>query len=434
MKKIKITLIFIFIALPLFFLNDRAKADVSINGSIQTHNRFNINESEIDYNQNTFSLRFEYSLENYHLFANPELKLTGASDTKRLSDLQAVERVSPYSLSLNEAYLDIYEFILKAIDVRIGKQIIVWGTADKIGPTNNICPNDFSDILDFGNKLGVNSLLMNFYISDFTLSMVYIPSFTPSLLPQGGIAEMAGITPGNTNNVYLPQNKIGRSSQAALKFGWNMFNYDFTLSYYYGRYNLPVIYRVDFTPPHSIDNTDSKFPKVQVVGFDFSGSIFNMGLWGEAGLFIPEEVITTTYINEIEYSTNTAIKDSPYLRYVIGTDYTFTNGLYYNIQFVHGFDTEMGKDNLGDYIVGRIEKSFFNDKIKIIPITLILTTNDWDNVKDNYGIGYIPQIQHFPYDNLELDLGVAIIDGKGDNIMSNQKENDEIFIKAVVNF
>jgi len=435
MRSFRTILIFIFTtAFLLSSRNTIIRADVFVNGSIQTDNRFYLDNGNIDYNQNTFSLKFEYGSDNYHLFANPELKLTGVPDIDELSCLQSSENIFPKSLYLNEAYLDIYEFIIQNLDVRIGKQIIVWGKADKINPTSNICPDDFSDIFRFGEKLGVNSLLLNLYISDFTLNMVYVPVFTPSLLPGGGIAEMAGISLGKNNYIQEPQNTIGKSSQLGVKFNWFIFNYDFSLSYYYGRSTLPVIYKVDYSSTGSIDSTHSKFPKLQVIGFDFSGSLFNMGLWGEAGLFIPEEVITSLYIDKTKISEEKTIKNKAYLRYIAGTDYTFTNGLYYNLQFVHGFDTEMGKDNLNDYLIGRIEKSFLNDKIKILPVTLILTTNDWDNIGENYGICYIPEIQYFPYDNLELDLGVSILGGKGNNILSNQKENDELFIKAKVSF
>jgi len=158
-----------------------------------------------------------------------------------------------------------------------------------------------------------------------------------------------------------------------------------------------------------------------------------MGLWGEAGLFIPEKTVTNTYVNDALYASTT-ILDDIYVRFVLGTDYTFRNGLYYNVQFVHGFDSEIGKEYLNDYLITRIEKSFFYDKIKILPLTLILATGNLGNIAGNYGIGYLPELQYFPSDNLEIDIGALLIGGKDDNLLARLKDTDSLFLTVKVSF
>lgn len=430
--------------LTFLFCASVTAADLSISGSIQSETWAKFNNGEILNNTNKFSLNFELGTDTYRLFAGPELKILGFPDTAETSDLQNTEKVFQTSVDLREAYLDMYGFIIPALDIRVGKQIIIWGTADKINPTGNLCPSDMSDTFDFGEKLGVNSILMNLYISDFTLGLVFIPVFTPSLLPRGEVFDsfmpeippIPGTTTGDAaHNIYTPGTAIDESFQAGAKLSAFLFNYDFSLSYYWGRYSLPVMYRIDLTldGPTTDITTKSDFPRVHVVGFDFAGSIFDMGVWGEAGLFIPEKVVANTYVNTT-LSASTTVLDDIYVRFVLGTDYTFKNGLYYNIQFIHGFDSEIGKEYLNDYLITRIEKSFFYDKIKVLPLTLILATGDIGGIAGNYGIGYLPELQYFPADNLEIDIGALIIGGKDDNLLARLKDTDSLFLTVKVSF
>ncbi|HEX29698.1 TPA: hypothetical protein ENG04_06420, partial [Candidatus Poribacteria bacterium] len=122
-----------------------------------------------------------------------------------LADLQRFERdrATPWSIDLKEAYLDVYSFLIDNLDLRMGKQIVIWGTADRINPTSNICPDDLEDVFDFGEKLGVNSIKASLYWSvgetDLTLTGVFVPVFTPSILPlpewTAGLMENQGINP-----------------------------------------------------------------------------------------------------------------------------------------------------------------------------------------------------------------------------------------------
>ena len=110
------------------------------------------------------------------------------------------------------------------------------------------------------------------------------------------------------------------------------------------------------------------------------------------------------------------------------------NGLYFNVQFVHGIDYEIGKDNLNEYLITGVEKGFFNGKIKILPLTLILSAGNFSEIAGNYGVGYIPQLQFFPADNVEIDLGGLILHGEGGNLPARLKDMDSLFLTVKVSF
>ena len=433
MKRKSIALLLVVISSSLFIASF-AFGEVSVNGSIETENGLIFRTSELQNNMNTLSVKLEYGSERYHLFANPELKVSALTVVSDLSGLQDNEQIAPYTLHLKEAYVDIYEFLFPVLDVRIGKQIIVWGTADRINPTSNICPSDLSDLFNWGEKLGIPAFLMNLYIGDLIITGVYSPVFTPTLLPQN-FQQMAGVSLG-TNTLEVPGQVLGETQQVGMRVNLPVATFDFSVSYYFGRYSIPVVYEVNVQTDQTIESTKSNFPRLHVAGLDFSGGLFDMGLWGELGVFIPEPYSTKAYYNHpiAGWTLTDDIASELYLRYVLGTDYTFENGLYINFQFAYGFDHEIGKDQQNDYFITRVEKSFFDDKLKIIPLTLVFTISEWSDIPNNYGIGWIPEIQFYPSDNLEFDLGCYLLHGSGGNIFNNLKDEDALFFKAKVSF
>ena len=431
-----------------------AQSDLSINGYIQTDNRIRFDNGQFSWNENRLNLKFEGApSDKYHFFSEVRLRGFGFPNVNNTSELQTREKNNVYTwgLEFREAYLDLYQFGFDDLDIRVGRQIIVWGTADKINPTNNISPDDLEDIFNFGAQMGANAIKADYYWDDVTLTGVFVPIFTPATLPYGDYAKAFvpefNIPPGMTirnvsDKITLPETKLSETSQFAFKVATNLFDYDLSLSYYNGRDDFPLANEIIITPVDTLGTADVQsgmvYPKMQVIGADFSGSIFNIGFWGEGAMFLADKVYMNTYIqtpmglDPIDKSI--ALDDEPYFKYVLGFDYTFSNSWYVNAQFIHGFIHERGKDNLNDYIAIRFEKKFFNDKLKIVPIGGVITITDWGDMNNNYGIAGSPEITYYPTDNIELILGAFIMYGEGDNMFSRIQDQDELYVRAKVSF
>jgi len=430
---------------------------VSITGYIQTDNRIQTKSNKFTWNENRLNLRLEGApSDKYHYFSEIRLRGFGFPVTSWFSDLQMQEKnkVYPWGLEFREAYVDLYGFGLKNLDVRIGRQVIAWGTADALNPTSNISPDDLEDIFNFGEKLGTNAVNASYYIGDnLTINGVYVPVFTPATLPFGDFANAFSapmdLPPGMpvrtlSDTVILPERKPSESSQIGLKASTNLLGYDLSLSYFKGRDDLPILSKATITPVDLIGTvdiaTDIIYPEMQVVGADFAGSIGSVGIWSEsAAVYMPEELAMTTIApspttGQMETTQTAALDDEPYFKFVLGGDYTFKNGLYFNGQYLHGFLHERGKDELNDYFTFRLEKTFLNDKFKLVPIGGAVAINDWDDLKNNYGLVYAPELSYFPSDNVELNIGSFIIDGKGSNMFRMIKGLDEIVFRLKVSF
>ncbi|MCK4357845.1 MAG: hypothetical protein KAW92_03755 [Candidatus Cloacimonetes bacterium] len=63
-----------------------------------------------------------------------------------------------------------------------------------------------------------------------------------------------------------------------------------------------------------------------------------------------------------------------------------------------------------------------------------VSVTDWDDYENNYGLVANPEITYYPYDNVEIITGAYILNGKGRNMFSSLKDNDEVYFKAKVSF
>lgn len=426
-------------------------AQVDIGGHILTDNRVFTKDGLFYWNENRLALELDAQpSDEAHVYSELWVRGFGFSEVTASSDLmdQNKDKVQPWDMVFREAYLDLYGFILPDVDIRIGRQRITWGTADKLNPTDNLNPDDLEDIWDFGRHLGSNAMKITYYLGDYTLTSVYIPVFTPAALPTANWAQALSpimeLPPGLTlvnldDQIEEPERKI-ENSMAAVKIAKNILGYDFSVSYLYGIDDLPLVSGVEITPVDLFGGVDIStkliYPDMQVVGFDMAGTVAKVGVWAESAVFFPEEVEMTTDLSALGMGiqTTTALDDEPFVRYVVGADYTFKNGIYINGQYLHGFIHERGKDNLEDYFMFGLEAKLFDDKLKVIPIAGGIEIKDFDDLDNNYALLFNPEMTYDPADNSEIVIGGHIIDGKETTAFGRVKDNDDVYLKVKYSF
>jgi len=120
--------------------------------------------------QNTFDLTVEKNIGNVGFTANTTIYQYPNSEL---------------DFDLSEVYMDIF---FDKMDLRFGRQMIIWGKADGVFITDIISPKDLSEFLlrDFDEiRTGVTSLKADYYLGDNTFEFVWIPKFTPTIMPTG---------------------------------------------------------------------------------------------------------------------------------------------------------------------------------------------------------------------------------------------------------
>ncbi len=148
------------------------RAETSLDGYVRTYVGVLANE-DMDFAimQNTLDLRLRHTGSHGAFLANPTLY---HYDDNRLE------------LDLRQIYVDLY---FPWMDLRIGRQQVVWGKADGVFITDVVSPKDLREFLlpDFEEiRLGVTAVRADFYIGEHTIELIWVPVFTPTGMPTSG--------------------------------------------------------------------------------------------------------------------------------------------------------------------------------------------------------------------------------------------------------
>jgi hypothetical protein len=118
------------------------------------------------------------------------------------------------------------------LDVRIGKQLIVWGRADRINPTDNLTPRDFTLLVpeDDDQRSGTTALKATLHEGGLAFTGIWIPVFEPDVIPFAA-------RPGIVFREITPA--AFREQEGAVKIDQTGKRVDWSLSYFDGLDLLP---------------------------------------------------------------------------------------------------------------------------------------------------------------------------------------------------
>lgn len=420
-------------------------------GYLQAENRVHvdIHSANLTFREYRLDLRAEYAASGKSkLCSELWFRDFGLSDADRI-DVQ-----------MREAFFQVYGLGFDRLDVTLGRQRTAWGTADRINPTDNIDPYDLEDVWDFGRHLSSDGLRADYYAGKVTLTAVVVPLFRASVLPSGEwkaalageLREIPGfeVTSMTEETETIGQN-VSDNVTAGFRVKTRVFGWDVSGSYVYGRDPLPVPRYFILIPTASdfiADLTDGRltvaataflhYPRRHVAGFDLAGAVGKVGLWAEGAVFFLDKPDN----EDLEYFRNPLAQTvpmfeypsvDPYLKFVLGGDYTFNANWYLNCQFVHGFVHERG-DSIENYIMANLDWKLFNEKLKLSPLGIGLEIKQLEDFRENWGFVGQPQAIWYPVDNTELAVGGRVILGKEGTYFGKVKDQDEVFLRAKYSF
>jgi len=211
-------------------------------------------------------------------------------------------------MDVREAYVNTY---LGPVDIRLGKQIIVWGRADLLNPTNNLTPNDMRvrSAIEDDRRLGNVAVRANLRLEPVRIEGVWIPSYVPSELPPIDLPQF--VVYGSPT---YPKPELDKGLLAG-RVHLELPSVDMSVSYLHGYAPLPGLTQTSLTfsstnPSVVISRTAYKH---QVVGFDFATAVGDIvALRGEVA-----------YRKPYDYEKLYAPTPKPDLQYVLGADHTF---------------------------------------------------------------------------------------------------------------
>lgn len=343
----------IFLAMPIILLFSASAYAGDFSGTLTYSGGYNFIENNLS---NTLNLNLNY-IHNFtdEVFAEGDLII-------KYSDSFAS---NPFMITPKELYIGTYDLIPQ-LDTRTGLLIVSWGSADMLSPLDNFNPlPPGMSFTSMAQKNGVLAADATYYFNDITfLQTIVLPSFAPSYMPEEYEEQMylsmfapqfqaQGIEITSVNITHtFPENPVW-----GIKLGRSFTSFDAAISYYNGYYLSAYPETIEPVPGPSGMSLDLGlgYPKRDIFGFEFQGDfpgIEGATLRGDLAYIIPQPW---------EIQGEYVLKD-PYIKAVIGADYTTSFDLYLNVGFIWGFAFEEG-DQCSPYISLNARKELEDSKL-----------------------------------------------------------------------
>jgi hypothetical protein len=328
-------------------------------------------------------------------------------------------------LKLLEGYLTWH---MGKVDARAGRQIVPWGRADGINPTDNLTPRDFKVLLPFeeDQRFGLWALKFDYALTqDYTFTAFTTPWFEPAKVP--------GVRAATTER--RPESSFS-NTEFAFKFNKTGDAFDWSLSYFHGYSPLPSAHLL--AVGESVPHLELRYDKIDVIGADFARNFGRYGFRGELAYFFTSD-----------HDGHDPFVKNPYLYFVLGGDRTFFENLNINLQFVGRWVNNYTdpadiadaairqvaevnaiaagqQDRLNYGLSSRIGKKWFNDTLE----AEILVFADFTHFSS-----YVrPLVTYAFTDHFKGTIGADIYTGANQTVFGQLKRNQNVFVEMRYSF
>jgi hypothetical protein len=166
------------------------------------------------------------------------------------------------------------------LTLEAGKQLIRWGKADVLTPTDRFAPRDFLNVVD-SDFLPVTAARVTYGTQSDTLDVIFSPRLTPSRVPLL-YQRWAVLPPG------IPVHELEPDFPGGPQFGarWNHIGAvaEYSFSFYNGYDHLPL-FRVQPNPTLLRADVQTFYPQLRMYGADAAAPVGPVTLKGEAAYF-----------------------------------------------------------------------------------------------------------------------------------------------------
>jgi len=391
---------------------------VDINGFVRNYTGVLYENGEFNMLQNTLNLNFDMIGDKVAFKANPMLYLYG---------------IDSLDFVMREIYLDLY---FENVDIRVGKQQIVWGKADGVFITDIVSPLNLQEFLlpDFDEiRVGVYAAKFDYYFGNSTLEAIWKPIFAGNEFPgPGSIWFKPPAFPAPPAFDYSKQ-KIDPSfenSEVYLKYSLSSSAIDFDLM---GAYTWDATPSMHVEKEFGLDSLGNPILKgllitpehhrLYVAGGSFTSTIKSFVIRGEAAYY------NGSYFQTADPVAEGALTQNDYLHYVIGLDYG-VGDLKLSAQFIQKYILDyndfIDQEEFGNTMT-------FLARYEALRQTLHLELFSYIGL--NYGDALIrPKITYDFSDSFSILLGSNILVGDERGMFGRYTDNSMIYTKIKYNF
>ncbi|MCR4426125.1 MAG: hypothetical protein NUW23_08060, partial [Firmicutes bacterium] len=221
------------------------------------------------------------------------------------------------SLELGQAYIDAH---IGNLDLRLGRQVVNWGTADGVNPTSIINPRSLMSFVGLNPaSIPVPAILGACYLpGGSALTAVLITDFVPAPLPP----EIVPVTPDGGPAGVLERLEFAARAETMF-LGHNVY-----AAYFRGWDDYPAAW-LSPTLPGSLPQPRARYRRVHQFGLATAGTVGGAAVWFEGAVTVPD------HVDELETAPNLPMSSNdPACQVVVGVDYTFPRGTFASMQLV----------------------------------------------------------------------------------------------------
>lgn len=307
---------------------------------------------------------------------------------------------------------------LPHVDLRIGRQIVAWGRADGINPTDNLTPRDYRVLLpnDEDQRFGIWAARLDASLTEtLTLTTFVSPDFTPSEVPLPSSLAIARHVPRGAEDNLVVGLKLDRSGGST----------DWSLSYYHGASLLPTVQSAGSSIALGYDRTT-------VLGADIARNFGRFGFRGE---------LAYTFAEAQSVDPN-ASEDRLFL--IAGVDRTFGENLNLNVQaLLRAMPDRRDPGDLADAsarATAALNATMRGQDAKLSPGVTFRVSNVWrhNTVRaELFGVAntergdfYLRPLASYDItDRVRLSAGANLFSGERDTQYGLQRKNSGVFVE-----
>jgi len=332
-------------------------------------------------------------------------------------------------IDIRQSYMDIY---LDAVDIRIGKQQVIWGKADGVSITDVISPKDMREYIlpDFEEiRLGIQALKIDYYLGDNTIEMVWVPVFTRNTMPDEDsiwyIQPDFLITPTFDYSKKDVTSDL-KSSEVFVKFSGitSVIDYEFMIGYMWD--DDPTMHVQKTIDPatgqlSAITVTPEHHP-LKLTGGSFSTAAGGSVIRGEAAYYEGK------YFRSDDPTLADGVVEKEYIHVLLGLDFTIW-GIKTSLQLIdqqiQDYDEQILNDKNENTVTFLISKDFLRETLHLEMFSYFDLNNDGSLLR--------PKISYDLIDGFNIIAGFNIFNGKVGKF-GQYDDNDMIYSKIKYSF
>jgi len=323
------------------------------------------------------------------------------------------------------------EYAGKGWDIRVGRQVIIWGKADGVQVTDIISPPDYTEFItrDLEEiRLPVDAVKFRLLGEKINAELIWIPVFRSAVMPSAGNPWFVGQHIPDDMAVTIssaeePATSL-ENSEIALKLSAFLSGIDVAISAFRTWDDYPVMHRAFKSRGHGIADVhiQPEYHRMTVLGLEFSRPSGDFVYRGEVACYLGR------YFEQEGVAFEPLKKNA--LNWLVGIDWAPGNDWNVIAQaagvFIYDYEEGMADERHRTFCTLHVSKKLL-DQILTISSMLYYDIRNQD---------YFSQFkaEYSLTDDVHLLAGVDLFGGDDDSGFGRYRDNSQLWFKAEYSF